>query len=421
MKVLVLGSGGREHALVHWLSKDEQIKKIWIAPGNGGTSDVAESIDLHLQHFDEILNFCQKEKIDFMIPGPEQPLVDGIADYFQNQKSKTFVLGPHKSGAQLEASKSFSKAFMREFNIPCAESKTFTSERLGEAFLFLEKLSAPFVLKADGLAAGKGVLILNNLAEAKSALTAMLIDKQFGSASEKVVVEEFLEGIEFSVFILTDGTDYVLLPEAKDYKRIGEGDIGLNTGGMGSISPVPFFDESLRKKVEKKIIEPTLHGIKSRGLQYCGFLFFGLMVVGSEPYVIEYNARMGDPETQSVLPRMISSAGDLLHAVKTNSLKEHKIEIDSRACSSVVMVSGGYPGNYAKNKEIEIGKTEDYIFHAGTKKVGNKLYTNGGRVLASTAMGKDARAALKKSYQQIKQVSFENCYYRKDIGKDILK
>ena len=421
MKVLVLGSGGREHALVHWLSKDEQIKKIWIAPGNGGTSDVAESIDLSVQHFGEILNFCQKEKIDFLIPGPEQPLVDGIADYFQEQKSKTFVLGPHKSGAQLEASKSFSKQFMREFNIPCAASKTFTPERLDEAFSFLESLSAPFVLKADGLAAGKGVLILNNLVEAKNALTGMLVDKQFGLASEKVVIEEFLEGIEFSVFILTDGTDYVLLPEAKDYKRIGEGDVGLNTGGMGSVSPVPFFDESLRKKVEKNIIEPTLHGIKSRGLQYCGFLFFGLMVVGGEPYVIEYNARMGDPETQSVLPRMASAAGDLLRAVKTNSLRDLQIEIDPRVCCSVVMVSGGYPGNYAKNKEIEIGKTADLIFHAGTKRVDKKFYTNGGRVLASTALDKDVKAALKKSYQQIKQVSFENCYYRKDIGKDILK
>lgn len=420
MKILVLGSGGREHALLHWLSKDENIAKLWVSPGNGGTGDLAESVEFSDNSFEEIFSFCKQRAIDFLIPGPEQPLVDGIADYFSSKQSETFVLGPHKSGAMLEASKSFSKEFMRQYKVPCAKSRSFDAHNLDEAYAFLEGMTAPYVLKADGLAAGKGVLIIEDLNKAKNALQDMLINQRFGLASERVLIEAFLLGKEFSVFIFTNGKDYLLLPEAKDYKRIGEGDTGLNTGGMGSISPVPFFDNKLKEKVEKQIIEPTLKGIQDRKLNYCGFLFFGMIEVDGEPYVIEYNARMGDPETQSVLPRIVTPASNMLLAVKNGTLNALNLEISPTSCCSVVAVSGGYPEAYKKFKEITINEVDEIIFHAGTKIVDNKLLTNGGRVLSSTSFGLNQEDALKKCYQQLKQVSFEDCYYRKDIGKDIL-
>ena len=423
MNVLILGSGGREHALAWSISKSPKLKELFVAPGNAGTAELAINLELDLKNFTAIEEAVLDNAIDMVVVGPEDPLVNGIVDYFHKEASLSgvHIIGPSAAGSQLEGSKEFAKEFMAKFDIPTAAYKSFTVNNIKEGFDFIDQLTPPFVLKADGLAAGKGVLILDNAEMAKIELRRMLEDKKFGDASEKVVIEEFLDGIEMSVFALTDGQSYKILPNAKDYKRIGEGDSGLNTGGMGAVSPVPFADESFMKKVEEKIVKPTVNGIWEEGMTYKGFLFFGLMVVNNEPYVIEYNVRMGDPETEVVLPRIKSDLLDLLHSTVTGKLGYATLQIDERAACTVMMVSGGYPESYEKGMKITglEDNPESLIFHAGTKNVEGEILTNGGRVLAVTSFGMDFKEALKTSYNRIKSIDFKRSYYRKDIGFDL--
>ncbi|MFN8166380.1 MAG: phosphoribosylamine--glycine ligase [Bacteroidia bacterium] len=418
----LLGSGGREHAIAHSLSQSSICTKLFIAPGNAGTALCGENVNVDIKDFEAVKKFVLEKKVEFVVVGPEEPLVLGVTDFFKNDDvlKNIPVLGPSKAGAMLEGSKDFSKAFMQKNNIPTAAYKTFTKENLNEGFAFLESLRPPYVLKADGLAAGKGVVIPETIEEAKAELTDML-NERFGAASRKVVIEEFLKGIECSVFVLTDGKTYKILPEAKDYKRIGEGDTGLNTGGMGAVSPVPFADKAFLKKVEERIIRPTIDGLKSENIEYRGFIFIGLMNVAGEPYVIEYNVRMGDPETEVVIPRIKSDLGKLFYAAATGKLSEEELDISSDFACTVMMVSGGYPGDYQKGKEIRIRReTGSLVFHAGTKNENGKLVTNGGRVLSITSFGKTIREALRKSYEQIEEIQFEGAYYRRDVGRDLV-
>ena len=424
MKILLLGSGGREHALAWKISQSSQLEKLFVAPGNAGTSEIAENVALEINDFESIGHFCVQNKINLVIVGPEQPLVSGIHDYFLNQKSLDHitVIGPPKEGAQLEGSKDFAKAFMKRHNIPTAKSKSFDSSQIDDALMHLEKSTGPYVLKADGLAAGKGVIIETELKKAKKSLKKLL-GGQFGKASKKVVIEEFLQGIELSVFIITDGKNYKILPEAKDYKRIGENDSGLNTGGMGAISPVPFANREFMDKVENQIIIPTVKGLKKDAISYSGFIFFGLIAVKGDPYVIEYNCRLGDPETEVILPRLKSDIIELFDGIATDTLSERDIEIDLRSASTVMLVSGGYPEDYEKGKEITIGNVDDktLLFHAGTSYKNNKVVSSGGRVITVTSYGKNLETALKNSYNNLAKVSFEKAVYREDIGKDLLK
>lgn len=421
MKILLLGSGGREHAFAWKMSQSVHCEALFIAPGNAGTAAHGTNVALSPNDFETLGNWIEEQQIDMLVVGPEEPLVRGIYDYFQQERfSHLAVIGPSEAAAQLEGSKAFAKAFMNEFDIPTAGYRAFTSEQLEEGLAYIASQTAPIVLKADGLAAGKGVLICQTVAEAQAELKDMLGGK-FGAASRRVVIEEFLDGIEFSVFVATDGKDYVVLPVAKDYKRIGEGDTGLNTGGMGSISPVSFVDKTLMQKVEDRIIKPTVAGIQQRKLTYKGFIFIGLIRVNGEPYVIEYNCRMGDPETEVVFPRLKNDLVELLQAISQETLSEVEIVEDERAATAVIVVSGGYPEAYEKGKEITgLSDTENSIlFHAGTRMDGDKLVTNGGRVIAITSYGKDFREALAVSNRNAEKIQFAGKNYRRDIGFDL--
>ncbi len=423
MNILLLGSGGREHALAWKIKQSKLLGTLYIAPGNAGTQSVGENIPLSPTDFTAIAQFCLSNAIDMLVVGPEEPLVKGISNYFSatDTLKHIAVIGPCQEGAMLEGSKDFAKAFMTEFGIPTAAYKTFTSASIEEGYAFLETLKAPYVIKADGLAAGKGVLILNKLDEAKQALHETLEGK-FGEAGSKVVIEEYLHGIEVSTFILTDGKSYKLLPEAKDYKRIGEGDTGPNTGGMGAVSPVPFADKLFLDKVCKQIVEPTLAGLKQRNIPYKGFIFIGLMNVDGNPYVIEYNVRMGDPETEVVMPRLAADLLNLFDGVANETLADKSFGIIPDTAVTVVCVSGGYPDSYSKGFAISgLDKaTDSIVFHAGTKQNNNTIETAGGRVLAVTSLAANITDALHKSYQSIGKLEYEGMYMRRDIGKDLL-
>tara|TARA_R110002033_G_scaffold10857_1_gene34827 strand:- start:3459 stop:4730 length:1272 start_codon:yes stop_codon:yes gene_type:complete len=423
MNILILGSGGREHTFAWKLAQSNKLSKLFVAPGNAGTEKIATNIPIGVNDFDAIKKLVLKENIELVFVGPEDPLVNGIHDFFLNDEElKTIaVIGPEKLAATLEGSKEFAKEFMMKHHIPTAQYKSFTSETVEDGFIFLEELNPPFVLKADGLAAGKGVVILNDLNEAKIELKSMLVDKKFGSASATVVIEEFLDGIELSVFVLTDGDSYKVLPTAKDYKRIGEGDTGLNTGGMGAISPVPFADKAFMDKIEQRIVKPTVEGLKKDNMPYKGFIFIGLIKVGEDPKVIEYNVRMGDPETEVVLPRIQNDMVELLQAVANQTLSDIDLKLDDRTATTVMTVSGGYPGSYEKGKEIKgIESIKDsLVFHAGTTLKDGKVVTNGGRVMAITSFGTDFKSALAQSYINVEKLSFEGMNYRKDLGFDI--
>ena len=422
MNVLILGSGGREHAFAWKIAKSSSCNKLFIAPGNAGTAEAGTNIDINVNDFDKIKEFALLESIDIVVVGPEDPLVNGIYDFFKadEELERVSLIGPSKEGAKLEGSKEFAKEFMIRHEIPTAKYQAFTKSNLEEGYAFLESLSAPYVLKADGLAAGKGVLILNDLQEAKDELKAMVADAKFGTASSTVVIEEFLDGIELSVFVLTDGNSYKILPSAKDYKRIGEGDTGLNTGGMGAISPVPFADRFYIEKVEREIIIPTIEGLKKDNIIYKGFIFLGLINVKGQPKVIEYNVRMGDPETEVVIPRIKSDLLHLFKGIDDGTFSEKDLDITEEVATTVMLVSGGYPEAYEKDKKISgIESVEDSIvFHAGTKNDGS-VKTNGGRVIALTSFGEDLENALTKSFESAEKISFEGKYYRKDIGFDL--
>ena len=424
MVILLLGSGGREHALAFKMLQSSKCASLFVAPGNAGTESIATNIPINPSDFDAIKSFAIQAKIEMVVVGPEDPLVLGIYDFFKNDAELNHipVIGPSKAGAQLEGSKEFAKEFLVKHKIPTAAYDTFTAATVENGCKFLETLQPPYVLKADGLAAGKGVLILHDLEEAKTELRNMLVYAKFGNASAKVVIEEFLDGIELSCFVLTDGKNYKILPTAKDYKRIGEGDTGLNTGGMGAISPVPFADAILLEKIETRIVKPTVEGLQKDGIEYKGFVFIGLIIVKGEPIVIEYNVRMGDPETEVVIPRIKSDLVELFQAVANEKLNEISLEIDERSATTVMMVSGGYPEEYEKGHQISgLDKVEDsLVFHAGTKHENGKVVTNGGRVLAITSFGNDFQEAIKKSYQNIDKLHFDKMYFRKDIGFDLL-
>jgi phosphoribosylamine--glycine ligase len=425
MNVLLLGSGGREHAFAWKLSQSKKLSKLFIAPGNAGTALCGTNVQMSVMDFPAIRNFVLSHDIKMVVVGPEDPLVKGIRDFFLEDEllAKVPVIGPSKIGAQLEGSKDFSKQFMIRHKIPTAAYETFTKETLEEGYAFLEKLSPPYVLKADGLAAGKGVVIPHTLDEAKKELKAMLADAKFGASSAKVVIEEFLKGIELSVFVLTDGESYKLLPAAKDYKRIGDNDEGLNTGGMGAVSPVPFADVDYLKKVEELVVIPTIEGLKKDGIPYSGFIFIGLMNDNGEPKVIEYNVRMGDPETEVVIPRIKSDLLETFIAVADQKLASLKFELDNRVATTVMMVAGGYPGDYEKGKVITgLENVKDaFAFHAGTKEENGKIVTNGGRIIAFTAFANTIEDAIKLSYAAADTVKFEGCYFRKDIGQDLMR
>ena len=423
MNVLVLGSGGREHAIITSFRNSKSVNKIYALPGNGGTSTIATNIQGDVNDFKKIKEEVINNNISLVFVGPEGPIVNGIYDFFKSDTSlkNIKIIAPSKLAGQLEGSKEFAKKFMQRYNIPTAKYGTFTKENIDQSDAFLENMTPPYVLKADGLAAGKGVLIINNLQNAKDELRSMILDKKFGDSSSKVVIEEFLDGIELSCFVLTDGKNYKILPFAKDYKKIGEGDTGLNTGGMGAISPVPFLDNKFLEKIEERIIKPTIHGIKKENMEYMGVVFIGLIKVGQDPYVIEYNVRMGDPETEVVFPRIKNDLLDLFNSMGSTEFEDIKLQIDDRHAATIIMVSGGYPLDYEKNKIISglTEETDSIIFHAGTKKVDDNFLTNGGRVIAVTSLSENYKDAVKSSYDQIKKISFDQAYFRKDIGFDL--
>lgn len=425
LNILVLGSGGREHALSWKIAQSNLCNSIFIAPGNPGTAEIGENIDIKVNDFNAIRDFIREKSIDLLVVGPEDPLVNGIRDYLHGEGGlkNLKIVGPGKLGAQLEGSKDFAKQFMIRNEIPTAAAATFTREQLQEALNYLENQPGPFVLKADGLAAGKGVIITESLDEAKTAMKEMLVDEKFGEASSQVLVEQHLSGIELSVFVLTDGKDYVILPEAKDYKRIGEKDTGLNTGGMGAISPVGFAQGSFLNKVEEQVVKPTIKGLEKDKIPYNGFIFIGLMNMGGEPYVIEYNVRMGDPETQAVIPRIKSDLLELLDACASGTLRGKQVELIPETAATVVMVSGGYPESYEKGNIISgLGNHPNgIIFHAGTKANDNDILSNGGRVLTVTSFGDNLRNALDRSYDRVDKISWKDHYFRRDIGQDLLK
>lgn len=424
MNVLILGSGGREHAFAWKIAQSKHLQNLFIAPGNAGTSHCGTNVPVGVNDFEAIKNLVWEKDIDLVLVGPEDPLVKGIHDYFLNDEvlKDVPVIGPKKDGAQLEGSKDFSKQFMLRHGVPTARYATFTKDTVEEGCAFLETLPPPYVLKADGLAAGKGVLIIASLEEAKSELRSMLLDSKFGAASSKVVIEEFLKGIELSVFVLTDGSSYKILPAAKDYKRIGEGDTGLNTGGMGAVSPVPFADEAFIKKVEERVIKPTISGLNKEGIDYRGFIFIGLMNCDGEPSVIEYNCRMGDPETEVVIPRIKSDLLELLQGVATQTLGKRSYETIPETAATVVLVSGGYPGDIEKGKVVQGLETgsDTLVFHSGTKQEGEDVLTNGGRVFALTSFGRTIEDAVNKSFKTAEKIKYEGKYYRKDIGRDLI-
>ncbi|MGS2762723.1 phosphoribosylamine--glycine ligase [Sinomicrobium sp. M5D2P9] len=430
MNILILGSGGREHTFAWKIAQSDKVKRLFVAPGNAGTAktklasgSTVTNVDISATDFGAVKELVLRENIEMVVVGPEDPLVKGVHDYFLGDPhlNNVAVIGPQKQAALLEGSKEFAKQFMARHDIPTAAYQSFTKDQLEAGYGFLETLNPPYVLKADGLAAGKGVLILDDLDEAKAELKNMLVEEKFGNASAKVVIEEFLSGIELSCFVVTDGKNYLTLPMAKDYKRIGEGDTGLNTGGMGAVSPVPFADDDFVKKIDERIVKPTIAGLQEDKLPYKGFVFIGLIKVGDNPYVIEYNVRMGDPETEVVLPRVKTDLVAIFEAVSTGTLDRVKLEVDERAATTVMAVSGGYPEAYQKGKEItgEDAIGESLVFHAGTVLKEGKTITSGGRVIAVTSYGKDFKEALRKSYRNMEKLDFDGMYYRKDIGFDL--
>jgi len=425
MNILIIGNGGREHAFAWKIRQSPLCTNLYVAPGNAGTSMLAENVSIGVEEFEKIKALCIDKKIDLLVVGPEVPLVSGIRDFFESDPvlNQIGIVGPGREGAQLEGSKDFSKQFMLRHKVPTAKARTFQSRQTKEAIQYLDSCTPPIVLKADGLAAGKGVIISPSIEEAKKEITEMLEQRKFGDASAKVLVEEFLNGIELSVFVLTDGEDYVILPEAKDYKRIGDGDTGPNTGGMGAVSPVVFADSSFMKKVEEQVIKPTIAGLKKENISFKGFIFIGLMNVNGKPYVIEYNARMGDPETEVVLPRIESDFLELLTAAAKGELKGKKIAIRNEFAVTVVLASGGYPDAFEKGKVITGISTDSQstLFHAGTKTQDNNIVTNGGRVMTSTGMGKTLTEAMEKAYGLATSIHWDGVYFRKDIGQDLLK
>jgi len=427
MTILILGSGGREHTLAHKISQSPHCNRIFVAPGNAGTAQCAKNIDIDILNFDEVAKHIKAHNIDMLIVGPEAPLVEGIKDYFDEREefSDLKIIGPSKRGALLEGSKERAKEFMRTHLVPTAAYQSFSKETLEAGKAFLASMHPPYVLKADGLAGGKGVLILKHLKEAQDELENMLTNSKFGKASEKVVIEEFLNGIELSVFVLTDGKNYLTLPNAKDYKRIGEADTGLNTGGMGAVSPVPFADEAFMQKVDDKIIKPSIAGLDKEGIDFTGFLFIGLMKVGDEPFVVEYNVRMGDPETEVVIPRLKNDLLEVLSKTAEGKLQDVQLEVASKHAATVMIVSGGYPGAYEKGKVISglhsIENNEEvFVCHAGTKTEHNQIITNGGRVIAVTAFGHTFQKALEKAYHHVDLIEFSGKYFRTDLGKDLV-
>jgi phosphoribosylamine---glycine ligase len=425
MNILILGSGGREHTFAWKIAQSKRCKKLFVAPGNAGTAQIATNLDIAVNDFEGIKKAVISESISLVVVGPEDPLVKGIVDFFKADKQlkKVKIIGPDAHGAKLEGSKDFSKAFMQKYGIPTAFSETFTQDTLEQGLAYLEDQAGPYVLKADGLAAGKGVIITESKQEAKQSLKEMLTEGKFGEAGNKVLVEQFLKGIELSVFVLSDGKNYVILPEAKDYKRIGEGDTGLNTGGMGAVSPVPFADAAFMQDVEEKVVKPTLAGLQAEGIHYVGFIFIGLMNDNGKPMVIEYNARMGDPETEVVLPRIKTDLVQLLMAAANGKLDKIKLKINPKSAVTTMVVAGGYPEEYKKGDLMVIPTEEKdtLIFHAGTKSTNSGIATNGGRVIALTGLGRTMAAALKKSQKMAKKVKFKGNYFRKDIGKDLMK